>query len=472
MYRLLIVDDERLDREGIQRQLDWEQYGIVETMTAKSATDALKKLENFPADLVYTDIKMPGINGIELGEKIRQILPDTVVIFISGYDDFQYAKSALNLGALDYVLKPVRTEELIEVTRKAVSALEQKQELKKKIQALSKQQNDDFIAQSVLNVLKEDTTEKELLKLGELINNKYGEGKVWVAAASVDDYWRVKKEQEKKQNINFVKKYFLDLFTPICQSIFVPYSSSMFFFLFIEKEEGEQFYFKLKDYSQAFITSIHSQFGFSITMSLLKQSYEPFLVYQAIVDSQKLLEKKMFLDKGILILEDTVLNRNEEIYSRKQIAILANEAIENIKKHKTQQAYDTVEDLVVYLSGHPEISEKEIKNIFHNFLYKLKGFLSEQGLAESKIFGGEDALLEHLEELETLHDIQEWLKEVCRKVFDAITSHDHSVAYQIVEQVKEYIDDNYMKEISLKENEPPHIVRTAQKGLNVGKYEV
>lgn len=123
-YRLLIVDDERLDREGLYRQLKWSDFGIEWVETAKSGKEALSKQKWFKADIIYTDVKMPGMNGIEMAKKIKEFGAEPIIIFVSGYDDFGFVKSAINLGAVEYVLKPVQTGELTEVTKKAVERLE------------------------------------------------------------------------------------------------------------------------------------------------------------------------------------------------------------------------------------------------------------------------------------------------------------------------------------------------------------
>ncbi len=127
MYRLLIVDDERLDREGLANQINWEQYGIIEIRMAKNSLDALEQYKAFPAEIVFTDVKMPGMNGIELAEHIKQLNPEVVIAFVSGYDDFSFLKSAIQLKAFEYILKPVQTDELTAIVDKLMTALSEKQ---------------------------------------------------------------------------------------------------------------------------------------------------------------------------------------------------------------------------------------------------------------------------------------------------------------------------------------------------------
>jgi len=109
---LLITDDETLDREGLARQLDWKKYSIREVFTAKDGPSALEILKRNKIDILFSDIKMPLMSGIELAQHAGELQPSIQIVFISGYDDFLYAKMAIKIGVHDYILKPVCTDEL------------------------------------------------------------------------------------------------------------------------------------------------------------------------------------------------------------------------------------------------------------------------------------------------------------------------------------------------------------------------
>jgi len=110
--KLLITDDETLDREGLRRQLDWTQFSINTVFTAKDGSTALEILKDNDIDILFTDIKMPIMSGIELAQLAREMYPSIEIVFISGYDDFSYAKMAIHISVYEYILKPVCTDEL------------------------------------------------------------------------------------------------------------------------------------------------------------------------------------------------------------------------------------------------------------------------------------------------------------------------------------------------------------------------
>lgn len=127
MFRMLIADDEDEERLGIRFLLN--KFGFeFDIREAADGAQALAMLDEFPADILLTDVKMPFLNGIELATQVRQRFPEMQIIFFSGYDDFEYVKQALFLQAVDYILKPVNPAEFQKVIALVSVRLERDEE--------------------------------------------------------------------------------------------------------------------------------------------------------------------------------------------------------------------------------------------------------------------------------------------------------------------------------------------------------
>lgn len=113
MYSALIADDEKVIRDGLSRVIPWDELGFVLKGSASCYEDAVDIIETMQIDLLLTDIRMPGRDGIELLEYVKKNSPKTKAVVISGYDYFDYAKDALKAGAVDYILKPIKKREVI-----------------------------------------------------------------------------------------------------------------------------------------------------------------------------------------------------------------------------------------------------------------------------------------------------------------------------------------------------------------------
>jgi len=112
MYKIVLVDDEHIELETLKSYVPWEEMGLEVAGVARNGREALAKVEELSPDVVMTDVRMPLMDGIQFAREARKRWPHLIIIFMSGYDDFAYVKSALLLGAADYLLKPLDLDEL------------------------------------------------------------------------------------------------------------------------------------------------------------------------------------------------------------------------------------------------------------------------------------------------------------------------------------------------------------------------
>lgn len=125
MYHVMIVDDELYARMRIKTEFQLEKDGFLVDQEAVSGYDALEKIRQNRPDIVFTDMRMPGMSGVELIEEIRKRDPHLPIVALSGYDDFEYVRSSLRLGAMDYLLKHELTRDtVLDALQKCANFLE------------------------------------------------------------------------------------------------------------------------------------------------------------------------------------------------------------------------------------------------------------------------------------------------------------------------------------------------------------
>ena len=112
MYAIMIVEDEELIRQGLTSLVDYAQFGMIVINQAENGREAWEKFQEQPADILLTDINMPQMNGLDLAHLVKEQSPSCHIIFLTGYDDFEFARKAIKLGADDYLPKPFHLAEL------------------------------------------------------------------------------------------------------------------------------------------------------------------------------------------------------------------------------------------------------------------------------------------------------------------------------------------------------------------------
>ncbi|NWL90320.1 DNA-binding response regulator [Paenibacillus sp. 79R4] len=159
MYSIFLVDDEEIELEMMRDIIGWEDMGIYVAGTAINGKDAMEKIEVIQPDIVLTDVQMPIMNGIDLAKQIIKQFDWMTIVFLTGHDEFNYVKSALNVGAVGYLLKPLDLEEIADVMDRVKEKCEEVRFKNKSIQVTKS------------NILKELIYEKQPQRKQKLVDS-------------------------------------------------------------------------------------------------------------------------------------------------------------------------------------------------------------------------------------------------------------------------------------------------------------
>lgn len=144
MRRVMIVDDEKWIRRGLIQSISWNEWGLELVGEASDGAEGYEMALIKKPDLLFLDMRMPGLDGKQLLAMLSQEVPDLLTIVISGYSDFEYTKEAIRHKAFDYLLKPVKKDELAAVVEKALLELDRREAEKLKT---SRVQGEDWLRQ-------------------------------------------------------------------------------------------------------------------------------------------------------------------------------------------------------------------------------------------------------------------------------------------------------------------------------------
>jgi YesN/AraC family two-component response regulator len=153
-YKVFLVEDEIVTREGIRDSVDWASAGYQFCGEAPDGEIVLPMIQERKPETVITDIKMPFMDGLQLCRTLRETLPETKIIILSGHDEFKYAQEAIQIGVTEYLLKPIVPQDLLAALRKVAQQIDQERQASAHLQALQAQMA-DMIAHSFAQALPE-----------------------------------------------------------------------------------------------------------------------------------------------------------------------------------------------------------------------------------------------------------------------------------------------------------------------------
>ena len=171
--KILIADDEDYTREGLIESIPWEDYRIDEIMQAVNGSEAYKIARWFQPDIVLTDIRMPKMDGIEFATQLLEQNPDSRIIFMSGYMEIEYLRSAIRLSAIDYIEKPIDLKVVKKALEKAVAKIQEKQKTLEVSQTHREVQQKKLFSLLTSKEADLKTVEKLAGEAGFLLNQNY-----------------------------------------------------------------------------------------------------------------------------------------------------------------------------------------------------------------------------------------------------------------------------------------------------------
>lgn len=168
MITVYLVEDESIIRQGIVRSISWEEEGFRLLGNAGDGEMALPEILAKRPDILITDIRMPFMDGLELSRRVKKELPHIKILILSGFNEFDYAKQAIDLGVTEYLLKPVTAHQLLDALHKASDAIKEEQATEELVRHLSQRMQDSDSG---------DRVQSERTKRGEKQEDRNDQGR-------------------------------------------------------------------------------------------------------------------------------------------------------------------------------------------------------------------------------------------------------------------------------------------------------
>ena len=202
MLKLLIADDERIIRETIFNIIDWKKHDIEVIGLCKNGIEAYDMILDESPDIVLTDIRMPGKDGLYISSFVHNNFPDKIVILITGFSDFKYAQTAIKNHVFDYILKPVDENVLKESVLKAIHTITER-----KNQAIMRKKYESYLKENIRN-LQKDFFERLLFRNTTSLSSSFHEEVTMLRLDHIKSYYLLYCKCSTTVSKDLEKEYF------------------------------------------------------------------------------------------------------------------------------------------------------------------------------------------------------------------------------------------------------------------------
>ncbi|WP_160909781.1 response regulator [Pontibacillus yanchengensis] len=432
MYKLLIVDDEKVVLDALETIIDWEDYNIELVGSASNGNEALACIKELSPDIVLTDIRMPGRNGLELVEASRAFSEDVLFIIISAYSEFQYAKKAIELEAIDYLVKPIEIDDIVEAISKAVEKKERnlkQQRLGSQLEQYQGELEEKYLLDCMLGG-KVDQMERPVPFTSYAILCLGGKGESSFTDHVVDrsKHLETIMRQSFSESVYVVHTYIIE------EKIILFLGSSTTNSLDHEALE-------------AFYATFQKEIGMT-PIAGISDTYKDFAqVHQAYLQAKQAFKIGYFFDQAI-----THHHEHEQVNQKIGESILHKiEDAVGMEDFTVQALFPLVDDVIAYISAHnlpPEKSKYVCYTCISSIYTQVQ---SEFGVNVTDINGEDTLLYVKLNELQSLEAIQAWLTNHLHRIDAYLKAHKGSYHDRLIQEVKHFIEKHYNEPLELNE---------------------
>ena len=446
LYRIMVVDDEEEIRLGIIKKIDWKSNGFVIVGDAENGQDALEKVEKLQPDIIMTDIKMPFMNGLELGKKISELMPSTKIIIFSGCDDFEYAHRAIKINVIEYILKPINSMELIEVLKRLKIQLDHEYDEKRNLQTLYKHYVESLPVireQFLIGAIEGRITENQWEEQSEKLDVDFKAKNLSVALIHADG--TLISEEENSVSIQkdsalisiSIKKIVDENMGKYCKFISFPYSDMIVVIgNFEEKEDILVFIKGINEVCKIYERII----GLTMSAGVGYVYNNPSEIRFSYRSAQSALDYRFVLGTGKAIYIDDVepdnsiqlqFDEQEERFMLNAIKISSEEEIAEI----IDKLFRKIEDLLLPFNKY----RIYIMEIMTSILKLVQAY----NLDIDEIFGENFNCYSYLETFDSIDEVKKWFIKKAIKVSICIKRERINSSMLLVEKAKQYIKENY-----------------------------
>lgn len=456
MYKVLIIDDESIIRKGIKNIINWKQLDCEVCADACDGIDGIELIKTHLPEIIITDIRMPGLDGISMIKQVKDIVPNSKIIILTGYRDFDYVHEAIKCGAYDFLLKPTKIEELTSVLAKAVNEISE--------QKIKYQEIDRFrlLFEQSIPILRErllhdiiygiNTNENEIIEKMKLFKLDI---KNFVLVIMENDYdEKSTSTQYDKHLCQFgIVNSFEEIFAEKYEVISIMLNKSRVGFIIQKADKSPIDISEVSEKCGYLQEVISNGFGFTVTIAVSSNGVSAMELTEKHKECLGSLEYKSYIGNNAIIQ----YNDLNSFFRYEDYSTLDNyqkQLLESIKSGNEGLVKVTTQNIFRYITAN-NINISYLKNFYYSTLSSINDIRITVLAAETdkKHEEGRDiaSLLQLIEKCDSVEELNSLLDEVAVRIAVKVNNYNNRSIKLVLRKAIEYIHEHYNEQVTLNE---------------------
>ena len=457
MYRLIIVDDNMYERNGIRQSVDWEKLGVEVVGVFGSGTEVLESMEALQPHIIIADIAMPMMSGIEMATEIKKTHPHTRIIFISCHSDFEFARSAVDLGVYRYVMKPILSDELTIALEKLLEQIKREERQSREKDGMKRQIRDmmPFVQEQLFRELllgslsdMEDIKERfSYLDIPWMEDEPYH-----VVYVEIQDAQDAKEAEGRPASASAAERAYLEAYTVkgLVKGMgskglaLFPVQMSANSYAVIVLKAGD-----ILEVVSNLALTLGNEAGLNSTMGISKLSVKPSQAPKLYNQARKAAKTRFYSQGNPIIgyweIEDAADEPREIITELESV-------YDEIKLILSEGDEDEIQEFIKKHLYSRRLGNEANAKAFVFSLINITGIvLMSYNKSYKDIFGDEVVIWKKLNRFETIADVDRWLFNIFKSIRENLMEKTSSRPAKIAEVIKEIVHTRYHQPLTIED---------------------
>ena len=454
MFKVLIIDDEPTIRKGLINIINWKKFQCEICGEAGDGVEGLEKIKEYEPDIIFADINMPEINGIDMIKQAKCIVPHSKFIILSGYREFSYMQEAIKIGAFDYILKPSSIEDICEVARRAVMELKYQIDHQMEIKKLRKcfDESIPILKEKLLYdvIFQININEEEIKEALKLYGVEIDEFIMLVIDMDGDSKKREPYQRQLYQFgiINTVEEMFAEDYK--VEKIVLNNRQIAFIVGSAEGDEllEENVYKKIYNIKQL----IESCFDFTVSISISTKGNQIADLHKKMQECRNALAYRFYMGNSSIILYRDLRGfyQGQDYLAFNGIDKELCNVIKTGNEEDVKTILDKIEKKIVEVNFDPEY----IKTFYWNLIYEINMIrisIKSLEVQDKEMSHDISSLYRMIDHATQIQELQSLLCDAAMSVVHRINRYNKKNINQILQNAIDYIRENYTMSITLNE---------------------